>query len=372
MSRLTLLFLFPLLCWGAGCHPRKTATAPTPPLRVESVAARVDTLPYRMDFVSYLSSNYDAVIQPRINGYLTARTFEYGTPVKRGQLLFTIDANLLSTTLLSARASLESARAQALEAENNYRRAVPLARINAISQAQLDQYTAQNSAAQSAVRSAEQALRNATLEVGYARITAPIDGVIADAEAHVGDYVGPGTRFEVLTTISNIDTLSADVAVPMNVYLRHAAGTGSTTEENRDLLHDIRLTLSDGSVYPLAGVYGYTRKNIASSAGTIVLVVNFPNPDYLLRPGQFGRVQVALGRPQPSVVVPQRSVSRMQGTAAVWVVRPDSTVEYRRVKTGRTVDSLWCIDEGLQAGERVLVSGLQKVHAGMKVAAVNL
>ncbi len=370
MSRLTLLFLVPLLCWGTGCRHRKEATKQVPPLRVESVAARVDTLPYRMDFVSSLASNYDAVIQPRVNGYLTARAFEYGTPVKRGQLLFTIDANLLGTTLLSAKASLESARAQAVEAENNYRRAIPLARINAISQAQLDQYMAQNSAAQSAVRSAEQALRNATLEVGYARITAPIDGVIAVAEAHVGDYVGPGTRFEVLTTISNIDTLSADIAVPMNTFLRYA-GTGSTTAENSNLLHDIRLTLADGTVYPLSGVYGYTRKNIASSAGTIVLVVNFPNPDYLLRPGQFGRVRAALGRPQPCVVIPQRCVSQMQGTAAVWVVRPDSTVEYRRVKTGPTVDSLWCIDEGLRAGERVLVSGLQKVRAGMKVAAVN-
>lgn len=150
-------------------------------------------------------------------------------PVKKGQLLFTIDPNLLSTTLLSAQAALESARAREISARNDYERAVPLARIDAISRMQLDQYTAEFAAAQAAVRSAEQQVRNAQLQVGYTRIYAPIDGIIAATNAHMGDYVGVGTQFSVLTTISNIDTVAVNVAIPMAQYLRFAAAALRST-----------------------------------------------------------------------------------------------------------------------------------------------
>ena len=112
-------------------------------------------MPERMSFIGYLTSNFNAVIQPRVNGYLSSKRYDSGMPVRKGQLLFTIDPVQQSTAMLAAEAELESARAQAIEARNNYERAVPLARINAISQAQLDQYTASYEAAQAAVRSAE-------------------------------------------------------------------------------------------------------------------------------------------------------------------------------------------------------------------------
>ena len=126
----------------AGCSRHKPETA-MPPLRVGVAEAVTDSVPNRMEFIGYLASNFDAVIQPRVNGYLLTKQFANGMPVKRGQLLFTIDPDQLSTSMLAAEAALQSARAQAIEARNNYDRAVPLARINAISQSQLDQYTAQ-------------------------------------------------------------------------------------------------------------------------------------------------------------------------------------------------------------------------------------
>lgn len=206
----TLLCALAALLAG-GCRGRH-ATGAQPSLRVEVIEAATDTVPNRMSFVSSVESNFDALIEPRVNGYLVNKYFSSGMPVRKGQLLFTIDPNLLSTTLLSAEASLESARAQEVSARNNYERAVPLARIDAISQTQLDQYTAEYVAAQAAVRSAEQQVRNARLQVGYTRIYAPIDGIIASSNAHTGDYVGVGTQFSVLTTISNIDTVAVDVA----------------------------------------------------------------------------------------------------------------------------------------------------------------
>lgn len=354
-------------CLLSGCQPASNASDRKSSLQIETFRARIDSVPNRMSFISYLSSNFDAVIQPRVNGFLASRHFSSGMPVRRGQLLFRIDPEQLSTSMLAAEAELESARAQAVEARNNYERAVPLARINAISQSQLDQYTAQYRAAEAAVRSAEQALRNASLNVGYTELRSPIDGIAAHAEAHVGDYVGPGTQFNVLTTVSNTDTVSVDVAIPMSQYLR-IVGNRTPLADNGELLSDIRLTLADGTRYPLPGCYSYTRRDVSSTAGTIVLVVSFPNPDGRLKPGQFARVEANVGPVLPYVVVPQRCVLQSLNLASVWVVAEDGTVSYRRVTPGPVYGGMWCIAEELEAGETVAASGLQKLHDGDKVS----
>lgn len=337
-----------------------------PALPVVVAQASEDSIPNRMRFIGYLSSNYDAVIQPRINGYLLSKQYSNGMPVRRGQVLFTIDPAQFSTTMLAAEAALQSARAQAIEAKNNYRRAVPLAGINAISQAQLDQYTAQYKAAEATVRSAEQTLRNAQLNIGYTKIVSPIDGIIEHTAAHVGDYVGPGTQFNVLTTVSNIDTMTVDVAIPMSEYLRYA-GPRESIFDNEGLLTDITLTLADGAVYPFEGLYDYTRKDVSTQTGTLVVVVMFPNPDQSLKPGQFARVEANVGQTRRRVVVPQQSVSQAQGLSSVWVLNADSTVTNRPVQTGATYGPLWCIDKGIEPGEWVIVAGQQKLHDGSKV-----
>ena len=216
----------------------------------------------------------------------------------------------------------------------------------------------------------ERALRNARMNVGYTELRSPIDGIIEHTAAHVGDYVGPGTQFSVLTTVSNIDTLTVDVAIPMSQYLRYA-GDRTSIYDNEGLLSDIRLVLADGSRYPLGGIYDYTRKDVSSTTGTLVVVVMFPNPDETLKPGQFARVEASVGPVRPRVVVPQQAVSQTQDIASVWVVEADSTVHYRRVTPGDTYGAMWCIDEGLDRGERVVVAGQQKLHDGAKVIPEN-
>lgn len=353
----------------SGC--KKHAAKPQiPPLRVEVTQALTDSIPNRMSFIGTLSSNFDAVIQPRVNGYLLSKQYDNGMPVRQGQLLFTLDPAQLSTTKLAAQASLESARAQLSEAKNNYDRAVPLARINAISQVQLDQYTAQYKAALATVRSTEQTLRAADLDVGYTELRSPIDGIIEHTAAHVGDYVGPGTQFNVLTTVSNIDTMTVDVAIPMAQYLRFG-GARASIYDNKNLLSDIRLTLADGTRYPYEGLYDYTRKDVSNTTGTIVVVVMFPNPEQSLKPGQFARVEANIGPVRACVVVPQQSVSQTQNINSVWIVDADSTVRYRRVTPGETYGKEWCIEQGLAAGEWVVVAGQQKLRDGSKVIPVK-
>ena len=326
-----------------------------------------ENIPRTMQFIGYLQSNFDAVIQPRVNGYLASKHFDGGLPVKRGQLLYRIDPSQLSTAMYAAEASLQSARAEALEARNNYERAVPLAEMNAISRAQLDQYTAQFKATEASVRSAEQSLRNARLNVSYTEIRSPIDGIAGSTNGHVGDYVGPGTEFNVLTTISNLDTLSFDVALPMNDYLR-ITGERSNIYDNEGLLKDIRLMLDDGTRYPIAGFYSHTRKDISTETGTLLLVVKFPNPDQALKAGQFARVVCRVGEQERQLVVPAEAVSQSQGVNSVWVIRSDSTATFRRVELGEERDSLWCIASGLKAGEWVALTGRQKLREGARVA----
>ena len=343
-------------------HPKSAAS---PSLQIEVAEVVSDSITMEYEFTTHLESNYDAVIQPRVSGYLLRKSFEAGMPVRKGDLLFVIESDLLSTSMRSAEAQLYSAEAQLTESRNNYDRAKPLAEINAISQSQLDQYRAEYLSAQSAVKSARQSLESAKLQVGYARITSPINGIIASTTAHAGDYVGPGTQFQVLTTISNLDTLSASLAIPTSLYLKYARGNNSYS--NRNLLSDIRLYLSSGQEYAFRGVYDHTKQDISSTSGTISIVVNFPNPEQQLKAGEFATVKVGLGGKRKAVLLPEQAVTRIQNIASVWVVKADSSVEYREVMLGESLRDRWIVERGLQAGEQVALTGLQKLHNGMKV-----
>lgn len=341
-----------------------------PAMTIEVATAEAEELVMRYEFVTHLKSNYDAIIQPRVNGYLLKKSFSAGMPVRKGDLLFVLDADLLNTTLYAAKAQLAAAEAQEVEARNNYERALPLAKINAISRSQLDQYTSNYASARSSVQSARQSLENARLQVGYANIYSPINGIIAWTDAHEGDYVGPGTEFSTLTTISNTDTLSAEIAIPTSLYMRYASGR--TLYDNRGLLSDVVLYLANGEEYQYRGVYDYTKQNISSTSGTITLVVDFPNPDQQLKAGEYGRVATGIGSKQRIITIPQQCVNRTQGIESVWVVRGDSTVEYRQISTAETLGSRWVIQSGLSEGERVAVTGSQKLHNGAKVIPQNV
>lgn len=367
MIRIFASLLLGTLLWAGGCTSPQKGTTTTPPLHLLTAEARVEHQAVERTFIAYLDNNFSATIQPRVNGFLLAKHYNDGMPVRRGELLFTLEGRELRTSQLAAVAALESARAQLIEARNNYERALPLARIEAISRAQLDQYTAQYRAAEARVQSAEQSLRSAELQVGYTRITSPIDGIVAATEAHAGDYVGPGTRFEVLTTISNLDTLSVELQLPTADYLV-LGGNRPDSYRNEGFLSDIRLYLSDGSLYPHAGRYDYTRKDVSQAEGTLSLVVEFPNPEGRLKAGEFARVKARVGEPQRCVVVPAEAVSQAQGISSVWVVAKDSTVAFRRVEVGRLLPSGLSILAGLDSGERVVCEGLQKIHQGEKIA----
>lgn len=370
MQRFLLMFgLLSAMLMSACRKPDKQKEA-MPPMRIEVAKTIADSVNVEYEFVTHLESGFEAVVQPRVSGYLLRSTLRSSRVVKKGELLFVIDANLLNTSLRSAEAQLLSAQAKEAEARSTYERAKPLVEINAISQIQIEEYRANYLSAQQAVKSARQQVENARLQVGYARITSPISGIAAAATAHEGDYVGVGTQFASLTTISNMDSLKAELSLPTATYLRVVGGQRAMYD-NRGLLSNIRLFLTDGQEYEYAGEYDYTQQNISPTAGTITLVVKFPNPDYRLKTGEFARIRCDLGERRLRVLVDKQAVQSVQGINSVWVIGRDSVAEYRRVELGEEYGRYFIIDDGLQSDEVVALTGGQKLRSGMKVVPVK-
>lgn len=353
------------------CGP-KGPKAQMPEPHIAVMQAHKKELPTRMQFVGQTYSLYDVVIQPRVSGYLLSTHYDQGMPVKKGQLLFKLDPNPMQVEVTRAQAALASAKSQLVEAQNNYNRSVPLARINAISQSALDQATATLASAQANLRSAQAALRSANLDLSYTTIYAPTDGVIGETVGSVGDYVGVGTNNPVLNTISNIDSIYVYISIPTAKYLSIVArdSLDRPLYDNMGLLTDVDMVLADGTQYPYKGQYKFTERAVNSQTGAVVIRVLFPNPERSLKPGQYVKVNADVGGGTGTVLVPQRAVMQSQGVNSLYVVGKDSTVEYRAVTLGDTYGSEWGILDGVQPGELVLTEGLQKVRSGMKIVPV--
>lgn len=357
-------FVIALALILSSCQIRQTESPK--PLTIDATIVRQEQQAVRQSFISTIEANYAATVQPRVNGYLAEKHFDNGMPVRKGRIIYRLDARQQQANVLAAQAALESARAKLIEAQNNYDRSVPLAALDAISQSQLDQYRAAYVAAEADVKSARQQLANANLELEYTTIRASIDGIISTSSAHVGDYVGPATAFTTLTKIENIDTICTNIAIPMRQYMLYT-GRRAFTYDNADVLSDIVLYLADGSRYPLAGQYSFTRSAVSDAMGAIILVATFPNPDYRLKSGQFARIESNIGKPMEQIVIPLSALSQRQNIDAVWVIKADSTVEYRQIEVGDMRHTTCTVISGLDAGEHIALNSSLKLRNGMKV-----
>ncbi|MFI3248589.1 MAG: efflux RND transporter periplasmic adaptor subunit [Rikenellaceae bacterium] len=336
-----------------------------PPVNVKVATVDKELSSNSIWFASSTEPQYSVTIEPRVNGYLKSVEYRSGAPVKEGETIFEIEPSLIYTTYYSALASLESAKASLVEAESNYKRAIPLAVIDAISRTSLDQYRTTFAAAKANVKSAEEALKNASLNLSYTSIKAPMSGLIADSPAVAGDYVGPGTKFTTLTTISYCDTLKLPLAIPTARYLKYI--DNSNSYDNKNLLSDITIILADSSEYNHKATYDYTQKEITSGNSTVVIYAKVANPSNLLKPNMFTRVRANIGNETEKIIIPQEAVTQMQGVSSVWVIKGDSTAIFRVVTVGSKYGSGWHITSGLDAGEKVATSSQLKLHEGAKV-----
>jgi membrane fusion protein, multidrug efflux system len=355
-----------LLILGAlsGCKEPPPPPPPPPEVVVQPVDVR-DT-PVQAEFTGEIRGGEDVEVRARVAGYLQSQNYDEGTVVRKGQLLFLIDPKPFEATAARARADVATARALHTRAEIQVNRLRPLVADNAVSQQDLDNAVAAEEASRASQAAAEAQLTTALLDLGYTRVTSPITGLAGNRQVDVGSYVG-SPQPTVLTVVSSLDPVRFDFTISEAEYLAYARATHATAGKRSGSGPELQLVLADGSVYPGKGRITVVGRGVDAETGTLPLQATFPNPDGLLRPGQFGRVQLPVTTRKSAILIPQRAVQELQGTYNVFVVGNDSVAQIRAIKPGNRVGSDWVITDGLEPADRIVVEGLQKVRDGVKV-----
>ncbi len=350
----------------SSCQKREFAP---PPVAVEVATITKQDVPIEREWVGTVEGFVDATIRPQVQGYLISKNYREGDPVKKGRILFTIDPRPFQAALDQAVGVLTQAQAQHYIAETDLNRIRPLAEEKAISQRDLDNAVGTERSTLAAVVSAQAAVSKARLDLGFTKITSPIDGVAGFAIAQIGDLVGPAQAGD-LTVVSKIDIIKVAYAVSEQFYLSCVkcmqSAASDTGRGGKNIEHE--MILADGSRYPYKGRLYAINRQVEAKTGTLQMEAIFPNPGNLLRPGQFVRVIVTTGIRKNALLVPQRAVIELQGMYQVAIVRPDRRIELRRVRVGEQIGDRWIIDEGVESGETVVAEGVQKVREGALVS----
>jgi membrane fusion protein (multidrug efflux system) len=360
---------------AAGCGGKKEA-APAAAQVPEVVVA--DVVQKDVDIGGELTATLrgyeDVEIRARVEGYLKAVEYREGTEVKKGQPLFTIDDQPYRAKLAEAKGTLARAQSALAKAQADVKRFRPLAEQRAVSQAELDNAVSAAESAKAQVDAEKAAVEKATLDLGYCKLTSPIDGLAGQAQRKVGDLVGKGEP-TLLTTISSLDPIRVSVQLPEALYLKYGtklpSGVADLPAKPTPDRPGAELVLSDGSTYPERGYIVLVDRAVDPQTGTLRADLGFRNPKKLLRPGLYGKVRYAAEKRAGALLVPQRAVQEVQGQFSVVVVTAEGKAESRAVKVGPRVGSAWILEEGVKPGERVIVEGARKVKDGMVVKATT-
>jgi len=343
----------------------KEAPPPPPPVPVQIMAVGSRDVPVIAEFTGEVRGAEDVQVMARVAGFLQEQAYREGELVKKGDLLFVIDPKPYEAAVSQARAAVAEAQAMLTRATVQVNRLRPLAAQNAVSQQDLDNAVASEAGSKAALEGAQAQLEKAQLDLGYTRVTSPMDGLAGLRQIDLGTYVG-APQPTVLTVVSRINPIRFDFGIAESEYL--ALARDATPEMRRQRRNDLHLVLADGTVFPETGRVTVVGRGVDPTTGTLPIQAEFPNPGGVLRPGQFARIRVPLRIERSAVVVPQRAIQELQGTYSVAVVNPDSTIEIRPVKVTHRVGNEWVVGSGLTPGERIVVEGLQKVRQGAKVA----
>jgi len=307
-----------------------------------------------------IRDSINAVIRPQVTGYLIKQNYREGDVVKTGQVLFEIDPRTFQAALDQAKGQLSMQQARHTTAKANLDRIRPLAAKNAVSQKDLDDAVGSELSSRSAVEAARAAVEEAQLNLGFTKITSPVNGIAGIAKTQLGNLVGPNMQSE-LTSVSSVDPIKAYINVSEQEYL----SVNSSGKNAADI--PLELILADGSTYPNKGRLALADRQIDPTTGTLRVGALFPNPGNVLRPGGFAIVKALISEQKGAILIPQRAVSDIQGKYLVAVVGSDNKVDIRQVKAGLRIASDWIITDGLKPGETVVAEGTQKVRPGAAV-----
>jgi membrane fusion protein (multidrug efflux system) len=340
---------------------------PRPPTPVGVMTVEAISQSIQVELPGRSRAFLEAEVRPQVSGIITKRAFTEGTEVEQGQSLYQIDSATYSAALVSAEAALASANAGLVSAKAKAARYAELVKTNAISKQDFDEAEAAYKEAQASVTVAKAAINTATINLEYTEVKAPISGRIGKSAVTAGALV-TANQSATLATIQQLDPINVDIVQSSAQLLRLKANlrSGELLKSNNA---EVTLVLEDGRTYEQEGILQFSEVNVNETTGSVTLRAEFPNPDGILLPGMFVRALLNAGQDPQAILVPQRAITRnSKGEAVAMIVNQDNNVEIRVVKTAEVIDHQWRIVDGLSAGDKLIVEGLQKIRPGVPVS----
>ncbi len=366
MKTITLNLLCILFLLFVSCAKKDSSSQSPPDIPVFQTKAQ--EVPIHQEYVGQISGFEDIGIPARVEGYLEGIHFAEGSRVNKGALLYTLESQPFEEKVAAAMSMVAGAKTMLAKAKSDLDRIKPLAEQKAVSDSDLDAAVAQHEASVESVKAAEANLRAVKIQLGYTKIHSPVSGIIGRTKAKVGDFVGRSPNPVILNTVSRIDTVLVQFYITETMYLRAIRRHLSQSDAERDdSVTELDMILADGSVYEHKGKVDFIDREVDSATGSILVQASFPNPDEILRPGQFAQIRARVEVVKDGILIPQRCIMELQGLYSVYVVGENNTVKQREVKVGPKIDRFWLVTEGLKSGEKVVYEGLQKVRNGMTV-----
>lgn len=362
------LYIFLALIVLACKNNKSEQEAPLP--KVQVVSLNEQEVRLEKDFVGQVNGYKDIPIRTRVNGVLEKIAFQEGSYINKGDLLYEVDPDILLESLNAASSDLVRSQVNQNKAISDFNRIEPLAQINAVSQKDLDAANAAKKSADEMVKAAQAKLRLAQIRLDYASIKAPVDGVIGKSMASIGEFVGKAPNPVILNTISTVDSLRVNFFITENDYL--AWRNRDQSKDDKTINIPLKLVLSNGEVFPHQGKISFINREINDITGTILVQAIFPNPDRLVRPGQFARVRAVVKSIPDALLIPQRCVSEVQGNYFAMRVSKDGIVEQIPIQIGQDYKDYFIVQEGLSSDDQVIVAGLQRAKNGSKVEAETI
>jgi len=352
----------------AGCGNKQAQQQKkTGAVAVKSMQVIKRDTPNLYEFTGFVEAQQEANITANVSGKITSKNFNGGDWVEAGQVLFSIDQRTYRANVLNAQAGVASARTELARLETDAQRYAKLYEQHAVSRQAYDLALAQRDQAQAAVKAQEALLENAQISMGDTDVRAPFAGKISTSDLSVGNYVTAGQT--VLATMSNTNPVRIKFSISENEYLALAK---AHTDAGVNSLQDLKLVLSDGTVYEGSGAVDQINREISGNTGALTLKARFSNDSNILLPGMFARLQANAGTRKNAVLIPQRAVKEMLYKKFVFVIGNDNKVDMREVTLGARVGKLWLVEKGLNGDETIVVEGIQKVNKGSEVKATAM
>ena len=364
--RFIRIVLLGAVVFSAGCSKGPGQSGQMPVAQVGVITAKAESIPLTRDLVGRLSASRRADVRARVAGILLKRVYTEGTDVKQGQLLFQIDPAPLKAALNAQLANLAAAKATYTNNHIAANRARSIAGKGLMSKTDLDNAEAAERTSAAAVKQAQANVDSARINLGYANVTAPIDGRAGQQQVTEGALVGQDTA-TLLTTVEQIDPIYVNFSEAVGVLdaLRRAQARGHVSLESTNQA-SVSVMLPDGSEYPHAGKLDFSDAAVDPATGSVTLRGIVPNPDHRLLPGMYVNVRLTMGRINHAWLVPQDAVLRDQRGPFVYVVGNDGRVIQKHVDADTQQGGDWIVTGGIADGDKIVVSGIQRVQPGAR------